>query len=274
MNSFSRIRNIAVLFVLVAATVAAHGAGTPTTDTIKIRNFVVKTYISLLNRKPDKAEIQSVITKYSLFNELQKGQELLVRDLLKSKEFSHSVFDLFKNEFLQGVDVDEINTQITDYRFLLTIKTQSDFADIFQYELNRFLELRGAEDQYIAGKIKYNDFQKTFFNNKFFDDINMGDNNFVIACFNYLFYRNPTKYELEEGKKLYNNQFGVMFCKPGSSKIDFLEILFKSNEWKVGNIRFWFNKLLNRNPTHDELVDLIRYAGDPAQLIERIILKK
>jgi hypothetical protein len=235
---------------------AASGSSGPI-DTIRLRNFTIKAYISLLNRKPEKTEIQAAVTRYKLYTQPERGKLELVRSLVKSQEFGKGLFDLFRYEFLQGTDPDEIETQIADYRLLLSIKTQEDFADIFQKELDRFVSLKNATSDYNNGIISYNEFQKRFFDNKFYDDINMGDNNFVTSTFNYLFYRNPTKYELEEGRKMYNGQFGILFSHSGFSKSDYLKLLFESSSWKEGNIRFWFGKLINRNPTHQELYQMM-----------------
>lgn len=242
-------------------------------DSLKIRNLGIKVYIALLNRKPSKTELLSAISRFRLFENKEKGTRELIRTLIADPDFSNGLFDLFRYEYLQGTDYEDINTQISDYKLLLTIKTQSDFADIFKFELDRLIRLRNARAEFFDNKINYNKFQMVFFDNKMFDEINMGDNNFVTATFNYLLSRNPTKYELEEGKKLYNNQYGVLFCKAGTNRSDYLNILFESAAWQEGTIRFWYNKLLNRNPTIEEISDLMKYSKEVSEIIETILLK-
>ena len=71
-----------------------------------------------------------------------------------------------------------------------------------------------------------------------------------------------------------NNQAGVLFTVQGGSKSDYLNIIFNSDAWKEGQVRFWFNKLLTRNPTHDELSNMTTLlpGNSPEMLIEQIIL--
>lgn len=274
MNKNSVVHLIRFFFCLTGWLMVSYAKGASESDTLRMRNFVVKAYISLLNRKPDKTELQSATNRYQLFSNPENGKKELIKDLLRFPEFSKSLFDLFRYDYLQGTDPDEIENQIANHKLLLSIKTQEKFADIFQKELDGFMALQSAESDFHSGKINYRNFLRIFFENKFFDEINMGDHNYVVSTFNYLLFRNPTAYELEQGKLMVNNQAGVLFTVQGESKSDYLNIIFNSDAWKEGQVRFWFNKLLNRNPTHDELSNMTTLlpGNSPEMLIEQIIL--
>jgi hypothetical protein len=135
-------------------------------------------------------------------------------------------------------------------------------------------ELRDVQDDLSAGQISLSDAHKRFFNNKFYNDINMGPDNYVISTFNYLFYRNPTKYELEQGKKMINGQEGALFFKSGGSKDDYLDILFASVAYQEGQVRYWYSALLNREPSSAEILPYLdsQKPINIIRLIRNIIL--
>ena len=99
----------------------------------------------------------------------------------------------------------------------------------------------------------------------------MGAHNYVVSTFNYLFFRNPTIQEQTEGEKFINGDFGVLFFKTGNSKNDYLDVLFASEQYKEGQIRYWFKRLLNRDPSAAEQIELMNC---PSKTNIKMIIKK
>lgn len=90
--------------------------------------------------------------------------------------------------------------------------------------------------------------------NSYYDFVNMGTENFVVSMFQNFFLRYPTLSELERGKKMVDGKPAVLLGKKGSSKSDFVDILFKSTDYFEGQVRKLFLRSLFREPTSEEMV--------------------
>jgi hypothetical protein len=90
-------------------------------------------------------------------------------------------------------------------------------------------------------------------NNSFYDDINMGSENFVVSNFQHFLLRYPTLSELEQGKQIVEGFEGTLLFRVGTSKNDFIDIVFNSDNFKEGMVRKLFTRYLFRSPANEEL---------------------
>tara|TARA_B110000902_G_C13886904_1_gene428978 strand:- start:246 stop:611 length:366 start_codon:yes stop_codon:yes gene_type:complete len=111
-------------------------------------------------------------------------------------------------------------------------------------------------------------------NNNFFDEINMGTENFVIAMFQHFLLRYPTQAEVENASDMVNDGNATVFFETGNGKDDFINIFFASDEYYTGQTNILFNRYLFRNPTSEESVnyslDYIN-TGDYKLLQKRVL---
>jgi hypothetical protein len=274
------ISNKNILFYIICGLIllplfSVSAQGQKTHDSILVRNFVVKSYIALSGSKPLPQAIKETCRQFQLYDSFETKKGQFVDTLLNQKAFYTNLYDKYRFEYLQGTNSDLIYHDIADYKLLLTIKTQSVFFDLFTDILNKLQRLLTIEDKLQTGEISNDEALAYFLDNKFYDDINMGPDNYVISTFNYLFFRNPTKYELIEGKKMLANQTGTLFFKQGQSKEEYLSIIMSSDSYKEGRVRYWYNNLLNREPEPDEILNFISTkAFDTKTLIKNIIVSK
>src|SRR5205085_1157862 len=90
-------------------------------------------------------------------------------------------------------------------------------------------------------------------NNYFYDQINMGSENFVISCFQHFLNRYPTQNELSEGKKMIDGAPAILFLESGQSKDDFINIFFTSRDYYEGLAINLYQRFLLRNPSSIEM---------------------
>lgn len=243
-------------------------------DSLKVKNFVVKSSIILANTKPGKSEVKAICAKFNLYNNFESGASHFLDTLIKSEAFSQNIFDRYRYEYLQGVTAWQVSDEIDQYEALLPNKSLSDFTDMFKSIINKLTKITLAQKKLAEDSIGISDVQRDFLDNKFYDDINMGANNFVISTFNYLLFRNPTKAELAAAKNMINGENSMLFFNTGNSKDDYLKIMFSSPLYKEGQIRYWYSQLLNREPTTSELFDACSNFLDIKKLIKTILMKR
>ncbi|MFN8287493.1 MAG: hypothetical protein U0V74_12095 [Chitinophagales bacterium] len=242
-------------------------------DSMKTKTFVIRCYIQLLNSKPSQKHVEQICGSFNLFSSFQQNKARFIDSLINSPEFYHSLCELYRNEYLQGATMQQIYQGITDYKVLLAIQTQSDFHDQFSANLDKLNKLIATEHDLLSGEIDIPHAQMRFLNNRLYDDLNMGTENMVYSAFNYLLFRAPTAYELQEGEKMVEGRPGVVLLKKGASKEDYLEVLFGSTAYKEGTIRYWYNKLLNREPNEQETYNLLtQHNFSIKSLIKELIL--
>ena len=92
-------------------------------------------------------------------------------------------------------------------------------------------------------------------NNNFFDEINMGTENFVVAMFQNFLLRYPTEAEVESSSDMVNDRNATVFFETGNGKDDFINIFFTSSEYYSGQTDILFNRYLFRNPTSEESIN-------------------
>ena len=102
------------------------------------------------------------------------------------------------------------------------------------------------------GNITMNEYYSVFINNYFYDQVNMGTENFVKGSFDDLFRRAPTAVELVQGENIVNNVAGILFLQNGDSKGDYVTIVTTCDEFYEGLVKKTFEQLLLRDPTSAE----------------------
>ena len=244
-----------------------------TIENTTIENYINKLYISTIGREPTEAEFTTDFNLLRNANLSQKSREIVIDGILNKAEYFNNLFKLESANILNGVDTNMINERVYIYNFLLT--TVSGFDSIYVvYELERMLTFQQALPELNAGTITNTELYKRMVNNKFFDEINMGTENFVVAMFQHFLLRYPTDSELVSAKDMVDGNNATLFFETGNGKNDFLDIFFTSNEYFTGQTNILFNRYLFRNPSSEESVnyslDYIN-TGDYKSLQKRIL---
>ena len=144
----------------------------------------------------------------------------------------------------------------------------------FEDALEKMLKLQEVLPGLGNGTISNMEMHKRMVNNNFYDEINMGTENFVVSMFQSFMQRYPTLSELENGKLMVNDNNASVFFIPGNGKDDFINIFIESDEYFTGQTNILFNRYLFRDPTSEESVNysLDYINSQDYKLLQRRIL--
>ena len=245
----------------------------PTIENTVIENYVNKLYISTIGREPTTTEFDADYGTLRASNLSQESREEVIASILTQEEYYNNLFKLESANILNGVDTAMINERYYLYKYFLMNATGFDSIYI-AYEFERLSVLKQALLELNAEIILSSELHKRMTNNIFFDDINMGTENFVVAMFQNFLLRYPTQAEVENAKLMVNDGNATVFFQTGSGKDDFINIFFASDEYYTGQTSILFNRYLFRTPTSEESVnyslDYIN-SGDYKGLQKRIL---
>jgi hypothetical protein len=125
-------------------------------------------------------------------------------------------------------------------------------------ETQRLEQLEYIVEDLLDGKIGIGEVYERAVNNSFFDDANMGDENFVRACFQLFLDRYYTEYEKQQSlKMLKGEEVGLLFSK-AKGKEGFLRTLLESDEFYENLTAQLYESHLHRQPNVAELLHGIR----------------
>lgn len=217
-------------------------------------NFINKSYIGLLGREPSTDEYNEAINLLNTSNFSENARSQVISSILENDEFYTRQFEIANNEMLTGLDTFEVNDVINTFSFLLTQPQYEPFYEQLQFELDRLEEYKSIPSRLASGQLTIQGMHRICANNYFFDQINMGSLNFVIAMYQLFLLRNPTEFEKTEGVKIVDGFTGVLFLQEAASKDEFLNIFLNSTDYAEGQIKQMYNRFLFRAPNTEESV--------------------
>ena len=112
-----------------------------------------------------------------------------------------------------------------------------------------------AKTDYESGSITVNEFMQRVCYNYFYDQINMGSENFVLSCFENFLKRFPTDEELVSAITMVDGFSSQLLFRDGSTKKDFVEIITSDPGFYEGLTIDIYQQLLARNPDSEEMND-------------------
>jgi hypothetical protein len=217
-------------------------------------NFINKVYISLIGREPETAEFNAADLTLRNSNFSSASRKTIVQEILNQDAFLDREFEIYRNDLMSGVDTAEISELITTFEFLLTNSTYMQHWPLIEIEKARLISLRNVGSELKNGTISLIEMQRRCVDNFYFDQLNMGSLNFVIACFQNLLLRNPTQFEQTEGVKMLDGFNGILFLQTGESKAQFQQIFFQSDDYFAGQIKLNYLRFMLRLPSSEEEV--------------------
>jgi hypothetical protein len=217
-------------------------------------NFINKSYIGLLGREPSDLEYNEALNALNSNNFNEASRSTVISDILENDEFYTRQFEIANNEMLNGLDTFEVNDVIYTFSLLLTQPQYEPFYEQIQSELDRLILYKSIPTLLSNGQLSIQGMHRICINNYFFDQLNMGSLNFVIATYQLFLLRNPTEFEKTEGVKIIDGFTGILFLQEASSKNEYLDIFLNSNDYAEGQVKQMFNRFLFRSPNTEESV--------------------
>jgi len=217
------------------------------------REFIDKTFIILTGREADNNE-------FNWADSLLLTENFTKESKVTIAEYVTALPEFLSNEYQQNIinqldgavnDMD-ITNDIALYSSLLMDNAYAFFHSILLYEKNRLVAFQTAKTKFLNGEIGWSELYRTTINTNYFDDLNMGSLNYVIATYQLFYQRNPIESEIDASVAMIDGLNNVLYAINGSSKDDFLIIFFEQPAYYEGQVRILFNRLLLRNPTTEE----------------------
>jgi hypothetical protein len=245
-----------------------------TLSSIVIDTYVNKAYISLLGRKPSDTEKSEGTTLLEGAALSQTSRESFIQSVLDKPEYYENLYKNYYTYLLVNFDTAEITQTIIIYQYLSTQPEYANFIDALNTEIGRLQALKSVYYNLAAGNISVPEMHYTMINNSFYDELNMGTENFITATFEHFLSRYPTDSELAEATKIVDGLSGVLFFEIGTSKQDFMDIFFASEDYYGGQVKIVYNAYLFRQPTTEESAYYSTYyknSNDYKGLLKKVL---
>jgi hypothetical protein len=224
-----------------------------TIDSTTIDVYINKTYITILGREPignEKSDARQIL-KQNNFSADNRKQYL--NNLFIGNDYYRTAYNIARTEYLRNIDSGDMVNQLNTFQLLLSQPQYAPYYAQINHEIDRIIDLRESYNDMVAGTIDQRGLYRRCINNYFYDQFNMGTENFVVSSFQNFFFRYPTDSELDEGKRMVDGFNAVIFLEIGNTKDDYLDIFFNSNDYYEGQVRYIFNKFLFREPSSSEV---------------------
>ncbi len=259
-------------------------------SSVKVRNFVNRTYIDLIGREPTDAEMDLQTAAVQSGNANAEARAALVDKLMTDTTFRDGdtsytlayhkrLYDLGKIRFLDGVSEAQLIQQAGIYRSNAISDSLSGNTSGYEEDMGRYHLMENvllSATRYMAGEITLQQQYAAMINNAIYDIINMNSFNFVNASFNDLFYRFPSAAEFDIAYNMVeSNIAGVLFNSSGENKTEYVSLITQSRECREGTIIWAFQTYLGRNPSSAEIYDEMLLFGqdnDLKALQKRLII--
>ena len=216
-------------------------------------DYVNKSYILVLGREPSVLEFQKAIDSLKIHGLDVQSRYSFLNSVFSLSDYKWRQVEKWRIQLLGSTDSSDVITQMAIFDFFLNDSTYITVWPALQIEKDRLDSLYNASYDYVAGTISIRQLQAHMLNNYFYDQINMGADNFVLSSFQHFLYRNPTMSELFGGVGMIGGSNAVLFLQAGASKEDYLNIFFNSDDYFEGSVIRIFNDYLLRAPNSIEM---------------------
>ncbi len=224
-----------------------------TIEDVTISNYVNKVYISVLGREADSSEKQFGFDLLRQHNLSDSSRSQFLDSIFYKPEYKVHLYDLARVDLLNNLDTADIINQIFLYNFVLTDSAYLLYWPLIHMEITRLDSLETIPFDLQHSIIDVEEMHRRCVNNYFYDQINMGTENFVVSVFQHFLMRYPTASELAQSEQMVNGFPANLFLQSGQNKDDFIAIFFSSSDYYEGLIRLLYQRFLFRSPTSVEM---------------------
>jgi len=216
---------------------------------IELENYINKTHIALLNRKPTQAELNQSLQQLDVdrYNRSIRDTYVLgIQDLDRSK---WAIWQFLSDRILDGIDTTQVRESAGIFQYRVDNSVTQNEKDYWQWLLDRTNNNLVALEGWYNQDSTYNSLVGWMVRMPIYDEINMGTENFVVSIYQHFYHRYPTDHELTQASKMVDRQWGLLYGVNGNSKADFLNIFLNQGEFQQGLIINAFESYLNRIPS-------------------------
>jgi len=246
-----------------------------TVSSLVVETYINKCYISLLGRKPTAQEETEAKSGLLQSNLSVASRRTMLSPIVQSAEYRAKLLETQTIRLLTlPLDTADLNFRLFILNDYLDDPINAQFENLILAEIARLEELINTPQDVAAGNLSMAQLHKRLVNNLFYDELNMGSFNLVVSLYNHFLFRDPTEAETQDGITMVDGLTSVVFYTSGSTKDEFIDIFFTSNDYYEGTVRELFYRYLFREPTTEELnYHTVNYkASDDFQELQKTIL--
>lgn len=224
---------------------------TSVATTIK-NNYISKVYIVLLGRKPSESEKTSGLSTLNKNNISVVNRKEFIDAVIAKPEYRPRWYEIARADLLNNLDTAEITNYIGIFNTAITQPQYASQIAQIQAEIDRLTLLQQVPAALNNNSIDIFELYKRCVNNFFYDQLNMGTENFVVSSFQHFFARYPRQDELEKAKKMVDGLSSSLFYVQGTTKAEYITIFFTSDNFYEGQVHELYKRYLFRKPTSEE----------------------
>jgi hypothetical protein len=239
-----------------------------TVENVTISNYVNRVYVSVLGREASTSEKSAGFEILRQNNLSLSSRSQFLDQVFSSSNYLPHLYDFARTELLNNLDTADITFYLFIFNLYLSDTAYQVYWNIFEYESERLDSLQRVPNDLTNHVIDIAYLHRRCVNNYFYDQINMGTENFVVSCFQHFLNRYPTENELNEGKKMVDGVPAILFLESGQTKGDFISIFFSSRDYHEGLAINLYNRFLLRNPTSIEMGSAAQAFGNTHDYVE------
>jgi len=238
--------------------------------------YISKIYINLLGRKPSDDELNNALSILEQGSVSVDSRKEMIGVAMQQERFEQQMYDIARVEILDNLDTLDIYRDLMVLQSLLALPEYEPFYPRILYEMGRLEALRDVPRDFRREALSRIDMHIRSVDNSIYDGINMGSLNFVLAVFEYFLGRVPTQAEETECVNMVDGLTGILFQQEGSTKDDFLNIFFESDDYFEGQVRDIYLDNFFREPNSIELSEgtlLYKNTRKYEELVKLILSK-
>ncbi len=224
-----------------------------TIENVTISNYVNRVYVSVLGREANGNELSAGYNLLGQNNLSNSSRMQFLGSVLSDASYLPHVYTLARIDLLGNLDTLDIYRQWEIDSAIITTQSNPDIIAYFVADMEKLDSLRQVSLDLDQHAIDITYMHRRCVNNYFYDQINMGTENFVVSCFEHFLNRYPTENELSSSKSMVEGVSAILFLQSGQSKGDFLSIFFSSTDYYEGLATNLYKRYLLRNPTSIEM---------------------
>ena len=246
-----------------------------TIENITKENYVNKLYISALGRQATQSEFSNGLLILNKNNLSLENRKELVDTVLADNDYYNNEYSIIRGDLLNALDTTEISKYIKRYKNTLLITNDQNKIDRLTGYIERLYLMQDIIPGLISDTIKFMDVHKRCVLNPFYDEINMGTENFVVSMYQNFFFRYPTSSELSISSDMVNGIQTILFFKVGQTKEEFINHFLGSDEYYEGQIRLAYLRFVFREPSAIEsthMTGLYKVDLDYKSMQKRILI--
>lgn len=219
---------------------------------LTVESYIHRMHILLYGRKASVSE--QIMGKVFLHSgpESQAWRRIYCDRLIKSEEFRLNGYNIARAELLNFI----FNPDSSSIQETIDVWKKMYPDSIWRPEVKRLRKLQQIPRLLRAGKMNYEELQKTLIDNSYYDFINMGTENFVVSLYHNFLERPPTTYELKTGILLTDGGCACFDSELICGKENYIRAFFKRKEYAEGQIRKLVRMILYREASPEEIRQL------------------